>query len=303
MTTENSTEESTWPLPKDPDGLQLYTKKWKTPAAPVAQILFLHGFSDHCNAYYTLPSYLASRGIEFFSFDQRGWGRSAPNKSQWGLSGGTSQLLSDIDGILEDRLNAHAKIPCFLVGHSMGGGVALTYALRGKHRDRLAGTVVWSPMIELAPDNRPLGLVVEAGKWAAKVLPNKQLVQKLNPSWMSRDEEVNKAFTEDKLCHDTGTLIGISDMLTRGKDLTKPEIVKAFKKNMPILILHGTGDKITDHTASKRLIEMLDINDKELKSYDGWYHKLHAEPGEDRTKFACDVAEWILARVAPAPKL
>jgi acylglycerol lipase len=53
------------------DGLSVYTKTW-SPASPVAQIFFLHGFSDHCNAYYDLPKTIAQSGIEFFSFDQRG---------------------------------------------------------------------------------------------------------------------------------------------------------------------------------------------------------------------------------------
>lgn len=54
------------------DGLSVYTKTWSPASPPVAQIFFLHGFSDHCNAYYDLPKTIAKSGIEFFSFDQRG---------------------------------------------------------------------------------------------------------------------------------------------------------------------------------------------------------------------------------------
>lgn len=147
------------------------------------------------NAYYALPATLASRAIEFFSFDQRGWGRSAPEKYQRGLSGGTSQIMADIDELLAFRLEARPNIPCFLVGHSMGGGIALTYALQGSHRGRLAGTVVWSPMLELA--DKPLGLVVGAGKLGAMIFPNKQTIQKLPPAYMSRDPTVCDEFAND----------------------------------------------------------------------------------------------------------
>jgi len=62
-------EESTVKLA---DGLDVYTKTWKSISPPVAQVIFLHGFSDHCNAYYTFPATLAEARIELFSFDQRG---------------------------------------------------------------------------------------------------------------------------------------------------------------------------------------------------------------------------------------
>lgn len=48
---------------------------------------------------------------------------------------------------------------------------------------------------------------------------------------------------EFQLNHDTGTLIGISDMLARGENLLKPEINAGFAADKPILVLHGSGDK------------------------------------------------------------
>ena len=36
--------------------------------------------------------------------------------------------------------------------------------------------------------------------------------------------------------------------------------------------------------------------------YLGWFHKLHAEPGDDRITFANDVANWIIKRTQAAPK-
>ena len=36
--------------------------------------------------------------------------------------------------------------------------------------------------------------------------------------------------------------------------------------------------------------------------YLGWFHKLHAEPGDDRITFANDVANWIFKRTQAAPK-
>jgi len=261
---------------------------------------FLHGFSDHCNAYYTLFPTLAVRGIESFSFDQRGWGQTCATKAQRGLTGPNSQLLQDIDELISPRLDlAEAQnVPLYLAGHSNGGNITLWYAIYGTHRDRLAGVVLESPLLSLHPHVRPWGATVAAGKLAAKLFPNHQLVNKLDPNTMSRDKEVCRKFDEDELCHDTGTFLGISEMLGRGKALQKAECYGKYNENLPLCIAHGTGDRVTDHQISKEFFKNVNVKDKTFRPYDGWYHKLHAELGDDRIKFANDIADWILERAS-----
>lgn len=179
-------------------------------------MILIHGFSDHCNAYYLVPTTLAARGIEVFSFDQRGWGRtSGSSKAAWGATGPTSQTLADFDELLQARLDARPDIPCFLLGHSMGGGNVLTYAAQGKLREKLAGTVAWSPMVDFAPETRPMPGVVSAGKVAAKFMPGKKMLQKLDPSFMSRDAEVNREFDADPVSSVTAQRRGLSTSMLR----------------------------------------------------------------------------------------
>jgi len=54
------------------DGAKIYTKTWKTTGPPKARIVYLHGFSDHCNTCNPFFPILASRGVEVFGLDQRG---------------------------------------------------------------------------------------------------------------------------------------------------------------------------------------------------------------------------------------
>lgn len=281
------------------DGLKVYTQTWKTQGEkPLAYAFFLHGFSDHCNAYYSYFPSLAARGIEVFSFDQRGWGRTCATKAQRGLTGPNEQILKDIDELLLPRLQLaeSQKIPLYLMGHSNGGGITLYYSIYGQYRGRLAGVVVQSPLIDLPPSTRPFSLVAYTGKLAAKLFPNQQMVLKLDPKTMSRDKEVCRKFDEDELCHDMGTLQQISDMLGRGKTLMTQECYSQWKKDLPLLVTHGSGDQCTDHDASKKWTECVDAKDKTFLSYPGWYHKLHAELIEDRAKYAADTANWILER-------
>ncbi|KAK6355304.1 hypothetical protein TWF696_004414 [Orbilia brochopaga] len=282
------------------DGHKLFAKEWKTPDAPVASVVFLHGFSDHCGAYYDFFPDLASRGINTFAFDQRGWGKSSLEKKQWGVSGGTSAVLSDLDEILSARLThceSHAtQPPLFLIGHSAGGALTLTYAYAGALRSKLAGFIAFSPFLRLSPEEKPNPIVVMVGKLASKVMPNFQMLNKLDPNNVSRDPEVCKAFAEDKLCHDTGTLAGLAGMLERGARLLTPEFVKKFDRKKPVLVLHGNADKVTDFQASKEFMELLEAEDKELREFDGWYHKMHADLPENRQEFSGHVSDWILQR-------
>lgn len=178
----------------------------------------------------------------------------------------------------------------------MGGGLALTYALRGELRGRLAGTVVWSPMIDVAKEGHVSALKLAALKIGSLILPDKQSVQHLPPEYMSRDPAVVEAFKNDPLCHDTGTLEGIAAMFDRAAEL-RSKATARFDARHPILVLHGSGDKVTNHDASRRFVTALaQVGDKDFRSYEGWYHKMHAEPGEDKFQFARYVAEWIAHR-------
>lgn len=62
-------------------------------------------------------------------------------------------------------------------------------------------------------------------------------------------------------------------------------------------ISHGTEDKGTSCEASKKWFnEQTQVQDKELKIYESWYHQLHADLPDNRGEFAKDVGDWILAR-------
>jgi alpha-beta hydrolase superfamily lysophospholipase len=46
----------------------------------------------------------------------------------------------------------------------------------------------------------------------------------------------------------------------------------------PVLVMHGTEDKLASCEATKRLFEKIGSKDKELIIYPGYYHELFNEP-------------------------
>ncbi|KAL8722907.1 MAG: hypothetical protein Q9225_000677 [Loekoesia sp. 1 TL-2023] len=288
------------------DGIKLYTKTWKPTGDPLAKIVFVHGFSDHCNAYLDLFPYLASRKILVHAFDQRGWGRSVSKISERGLTGATPQVLDDINSVLKSQLPS--IIPLFLMGHSMGGGEVLLYdqlyAASGPRDMKLqiSGYICESPLIAIHEDTEPSKIVVIMGRLASKILPRRQMVQRIEPKFLCRDEELCKEFEADELCHDTGTLEGLAGMLQRTQDLDGGRLPTGDLEGCSLWVGHGTEDRVTSFKATARFMDRIPIKDKTFKIYDGYYHKLHAEPGDDKLIFARDVADWVLARSAVIDK-
>lgn len=293
------------------DPVKLYTKTWAPDAKPKAILIFIHGFSDHCNAYYDLfPTLASAYSIEVHSFDQRGWGRSVHTPRQKGLTGSTSKVLADIASFCNSVIYQVSDVPIFLMGHSMGGAEALYFMLQTSTQNRshglpngtVQGLLLESPFVAIHPDSQPNGLTVWAGKLAAKVVPSRQMVQKLDSKYMSHDPQVRKDWEDDSLCHDTGTLEGLAGMLQRAADLTalaEGKSVEGLKLNpgCPVWLGHGTEDYVCSFEESKRLFEKLEVEDKTFKAYEGSYHKLHAEPDGVKEEFGRDVGEWILSHV------
>ena len=64
---------------------------------------------------------------------------------------------------------------------------------------------------------------------------------------------------------------------------------------LPVLILHGTADKVTKPAGSQFFFDTAGSKDKTLKLYDGHAHDLLNDL--DKDKVMADIKEWITARV------
>ena len=60
------------------DGTQFYTRTYAPTSGPAqAAVLFVHGFVEHCARYEWTHGAFAARGVAVFTYDQRGFGRTA----------------------------------------------------------------------------------------------------------------------------------------------------------------------------------------------------------------------------------
>lgn len=207
----------------------------------------------------------------------RGWGRSVAKPAEKGHTGPTTRVLDDITSFL--RTVIPCPIPLFLMGHSMGGGEVLLYMASGPAdiRQHIRGYLLEAPFVDFSPESKPSGLTVFFGRMAGKILPQHQMVNKLDCKLISRDPVVQQQFLEDELCHDTGTLEGLSGMLDRTGHLSTGKVKIGDNAGeggvTRVWIAHGDKDGITNYHASKALADRIEAKDKEFKTYEGYYHR------------------------------
>ncbi|KAI5235173.1 alpha/beta-hydrolase [Aureobasidium subglaciale] len=279
-------------------GFPLYTKSWKPTGTVKARLVFIHGFSDHCNGPNFFFSYLAGHGIEVHSFDQRGFGRSVKTPKQRGQSGPTKTVLLDMTEMIMTVLPS--QYPVFVMGHSMGGQQVLYYGTQGPASilQQISGFITEAPAIHL-PD-APRGVLRSLLSLGAKWLPNVQVKAAPATTRLTRDQRHNAEVEADELFHGYCTLEGMSGALDRvdyNISVGCKQLGDATPRHEPsLLMLHGTSDDVCLPSGSEVYFGKCPLKDKELKLYDGWLHEMHAELGEDKLTFAQEVTQWILSR-------
>lgn len=249
---------------KNAQDISLFAAHWSC-EKPRAVIALVHGQGEHIGRYGHLADWFNRHRIAVLGFDQQGHGRSAGKR---GHASGLDAMLDDIGQLLEETRSRYPGIPVFLYGHSMGGGLVLNYLTR--RSPNVAGVVATAPWIRLAFEAPAFKVL--AGyllKWFA---PTITLPTELAVHFISRDEAVVRAYQNDPLVH--GQISGPAGIaiLEAGKWLDKWE----GKLDVPLLLQHGSGDKITSSTATGRFAKRVS-GDVTFKEWPGLYHEIHNE--------------------------
>ncbi|KAI8598689.1 Alpha/Beta hydrolase protein [Dissophora ornata] len=272
------------------DDHEIFTKTWFAVGAPIASIVFVHGFGEHVVRYNHVFEEFNRAGFQVSGFDQRGFGQTGKKAKALGVTGGYDKAIPDITAALERGQIEGA--PLFLMGHSYGGSLVLNYDCIGPLRHKLAGVIASAPLVLAAQPTRPYGLTIALAGAISKVLPSFQIPTNISPKVISRDPNEVAKYDSDPLVHGYGTTKGLYDMLSNGEALLKTRY-KDITPEVPLLICHGTGDGLTDHMASKEFFDKVQVHDKEYKIYEDHYHELHNEPEDDRKVVIDYYIQWI----------
>ncbi|HVL82752.1 MAG TPA: lysophospholipase [Pseudonocardia sp.] len=261
--------------------VELYWQGWLPPGAPSGVLLVCHGLGEHSGRYGNVVDAVLPDGWAVYGVDHRGHGRSGGRRAHLERY---EDFLTDLDVFRRTVIARHPGLPVMLLGHSMGGQIALAYAL--DHQDDLAGLVLSAPALENTSFPKALR---PAARVLAKVAPT--LRQKvIDVEKISKDGAVVAAYKADPLVfhgHPTTALsVGLLSQFA-----VLPERARGLR--LPVLLLHGTADELTDPAGSRALEASCGSPDLTVRWYDGLFHEIFNEP--ERGAPLADLREWLAA--------
>ena len=251
-------------------------REWSPQGDPKAVIVLVHGIAEHSGRYERTGSLLADAGYLVRSFDLIGGGASGGERwdtEDWSL--------------YHDQIEGHMKWakeqgkPVVLMGHSMGGNLAIEYSLEDRiepdllvvSAPALAGGAAWQKA--LAP-------------FAARMAPKLVMPNGVKGEQLSRDPAVGEAYFDDPLVVPKSTtrlgqeLFAAMDRINDSYD----DLV------VETLCLHGGSDPIVPPQSTAALGELPNVN---RTVYPGLRHEILNEP--EGPEIVADIVTWLDERV------
>lgn len=264
------------------DGTKLFVRSWRSAKPPKAIVMIVPGFNSHSGYYGWVAEQLTAAGLSVYAVDLRGRGRSDGERFYVQRF---EDYLADVDSVVRVARTREPGLPVFVLGHSAGGVVATSYAM--KHQSELAGLVCESFAFQVPAPDVALAFL----KGLSHVAPHSRVL-KLKTEDFSRDPAVIAAMKSDPL---------IADEIQPTQ--TVAEMVRADERlkvgfpaiTLPVMILHGAADKVTRPGGSQIFFDNAGSRDKTLKLYAGHAHDLLNDV--DREVVMADITGWIDARV------
>ena len=271
---------------KGQKNLSIYWRAWLPQGKARALIVIAHGVAEHSGRYARLAKRLVEQHYAVYAIDHRGHGKSDGERAYIEKFDFT---VSDLDQLVTLAVEQQpgAGKP-FLIGHSLGGAISLSYAM--KFQDRLRGLILSGPAVQLNPI--PFKVVFLARLFSL-FSPKKPFLP-IDGSTVSRDPDEVRKYNEDPLNSRTPiparTLVELLDRLAwlyAGYSLL----------TLPLLVMHGTADSLALVAGGKRVHAEAGSKDKTLKLYEGYYHEIFNEPPADRERVFADLLGWIASHI------
>jgi alpha-beta hydrolase superfamily lysophospholipase len=240
---------------------------------PRAAALISHGYAEHSGRYDHVARALNEAGLTVYALDHRGHGQSAGDR---GDIGSWEDVVADFD-LLTDLVETELPgRPRFLIGHSMGGAVAVAYA--EAHQDRLAGLSLSAPAIVFPPEVVALADLPEIPE-----LPLADVV--------SSDPAVVEAYKSDPLVYQ-----GPPPRSLVAAFADAPKLIERLPEiTIPVQIMHGSADLLVPVDAYKAVVGGISSGDVVARLWPGLYHEIFNEPTGGAV--IDDLVSWITARL------
>ena len=263
------------------DGLRLFSQSW-TADRSVTDLVLIHGVGEHSARYQWTAEKLNEKGINVHSFDLRGHGQSEGERA---YISSFEEFTQDVHSFISNILLKNETF--FLLGHSMGGLIVAKY-LSDHPESKCKGVILSAPALKVGDDISPL--LVTMSSIMSRLFPRLKTTR-LDSNFISRDPKVVEAYNNDPLIYHDGIKARMGAEMIR----TMTGLRNSYPAfTFPLLIMHGSGDKLTDLQGSRWMVDEVSSYDKTLEVLPGFYHEILNEP--EKEAVIQKIIKWILDR-------
>lgn len=252
---------------------------------PRGVVVIVHGLGEHGRRYGHVVDALTGAGFVVAVPDHLGHGRSDGKRLR---INSFADYTGDIGTVL-DAVRIEG-LPTFLLGHSMGGCIALDFAL--DHQERLTGLVLSGPAVVPGSDMPPI--LVTLAPILGRIVPG--LPSKaLRAASISRDPKVVADYDADPLVVRSPIPAGLGGVMI--------STMQSFPKRLPslripLLVMHGGKDVLAEPDGSRMVEKLAGSSDKTLIIYDELFHEIFNEP--ERDTVIATAVDWLSAHADAA---
>jgi alpha-beta hydrolase superfamily lysophospholipase len=254
---------------------------------PRGLVAIVHGLGEHSGRYAALAELLVERRFTVAALDLPGHGEAK------GARGDARSWEFLREQCVPATFTASRGMPgqphdlqAVLLGHSMGGLLALDYALA--HPRQLLAVVASAPALRSPTPPVWKRALAQAAKLVAPALG---FAHGLDESGMSRDPEVLALRRDDPLVHDR-----ITARLYFGLEQARKRVLgEARRLAVPALVLQGMADRVLDPKGALEFNVAAPHGMARLITYPGGYHEVFNDL--DRQQVLRDLVGWLDAAI------
>jgi alpha-beta hydrolase superfamily lysophospholipase len=280
-------------------------------------MLVAHGMSEHGGRYARLAQALRAARLAVYALDWPGHGRSVRNAGELGHIADRDSCGYALEALQQVRRRVEEECgtaPLFLLGHSMGSFLSQHYVV--EHGVGLAGLILSgcsgsmgllrAPGVALMRLESSL-LGVRHRSALAEALAfgsfNRRFAPARTPAdWLSSDEAEVDKYLSDRLCGFRCSSGLWGDLLASGASLSDPRRLSRIPKDLPVLLLAGTADPVSQGRHGPQLLaknyRSAAIADVTVNVYTGARHELFNEIPACRKQVTEDLLDWLGERLS-----